>query len=343
LRVVEKIEENQIRHIPRILYHWRAIKGSVAFGSEEKPYAHERAREAIRAHLERTGKKATISRAFNNYHRVRYDLPETTPKASLIILADENVETARQAIKNYTENTDYCDYEIVLVGSGKFKSVLENHSFAPQTKYVSRENRSETARYNYAAAQTNGEILCFVDPNLRPHSKDWLKELVSFAAQKEIGAVGAKILSADEKVLHGGLIIGTSETVSVANYKTPREADGYLYRAQLINNYSAVSISCLAARREVFMENKGFDADNFPDVLFDADFCLCLREKKYRIVFAPYAELSQINSNILLNCQKKASEKENEIFRRKWRNIIGKDPFYNPNLSNENGSFSIKG
>jgi glycosyltransferase involved in cell wall biosynthesis len=273
---------------------------------------------------------------------VRYDLPEITPKTSLIILADEDIETARQAIKNYIENTDYLDYEIVLVGSEKFKSVLENQFFEPKTKFVACENRSEAARYNFGAAQASGEILCFVDPNLRPCSKDWLKELVSFAAHKEIGAVGAKILSADEMVLHGGLIIGTSETVSVANYKLPRQADGHLFRARFVNNYSAVSISCLAVRSDIFLENKGFDAGKFPDKFFDADLCLRLREKKHRIVFTPYAELTQINANKLLNEQKKASEKETEIFKRKWRNIIGEDPFYNPNFSDKNGSFSIK-
>ncbi|HEY0657053.1 MAG TPA: glycosyltransferase, partial [Pyrinomonadaceae bacterium] len=216
LRVIEEINETQIRHIRRVLYHWRAIKGSVALASEEKPYAHERARESIRAHLERTGKKAIVSQSINEFHRVKYDLPENLPKTSLIISANEDFNAARRTIKNFTENTDYQNFEIVLIGSERLKNALDNESFTTETKIIVCEARDEAARLNFAAAQTSGEILCFVGANLKPLSADWLKELISFACQKEIGAVGAKLLSADEKILRGGLIIGTSETVSVA-------------------------------------------------------------------------------------------------------------------------------
>ena len=47
LRVIERIPEDHIRHIPRILYHWRAIRTSAADSSAAKPYAYQRAREAL--------------------------------------------------------------------------------------------------------------------------------------------------------------------------------------------------------------------------------------------------------------------------------------------------------
>ncbi|MCV5197854.1 glycosyltransferase family 2 protein, partial [Escherichia coli] len=40
LRFIERIDERKIRHIPRVLYHWRVIPGSVAMAAGEKPYAH---------------------------------------------------------------------------------------------------------------------------------------------------------------------------------------------------------------------------------------------------------------------------------------------------------------
>src|SRR5215213_2402536 len=71
LRIVEQIGDHQIRHIPRVLYYWRAIAGSVALSSDEKPYAHERARAAIREHFERTGKAARVTRGLSQFHRVQ--------------------------------------------------------------------------------------------------------------------------------------------------------------------------------------------------------------------------------------------------------------------------------
>lgn len=335
LRVIERISENHIRHIPKILYHWRAIRGSVALSGDEKSYAHERAREAVGQHLKRTGKQATVEPTVYNLHRVRYKLPATLPKVSLIFAAGENF--TETAIENFTGQTDYANLEIILVktalDSGRVK--LSN------VKVIICDSDSEAEKNNFAAAQTDGEILCFADANLKPSAKDWLKELASFALQTEIGAVGAKILDADEMVLHGGLIIGTDGEVGIAHRGFSRESSGYFLRAQLINNFSAVSVSCLMTRREVFQSIGGFDAENFPCKLFDVDFCLKLGEKNQRVVFTPYAELMKIDITKQLNLEKNPTAAETNLFVERWREVIKRDSFYNPNLSRNDASFSI--
>jgi GT2 family glycosyltransferase len=184
--------------------------------------------------------------------------------------------------------------------------------------------------------------LCFADLNLKPLSADWLSELAGFAMQKEIGAVGAKILYADETIAHGGLIIGINGAVGVAHHRFLRDENGNFGRARLVNNFSAVSVSCLATRREVYESIGGFDAANLPNRFYEADFCLKLREKNYRIVFTPYAELIQTNKNRRLNLQKNPTAEERNYFTEKWRDIVGNDPFYNPNLSYESEDFSIE-
>lgn len=343
LRVIEEIPENHIRHIPQILYHWRAIKGSVALDSEEKPYAHERARVALRAHFERIGKKVEVSQTIYNLHRIRYDLPVNLPKVSLVLLIDEDINTAKKAVETFTKETDYQNFEIVFVSTAKTTAFEISNSglLLPEIKFIACENESEAGKFNLAAAQTDGEILCFVDANLKPQSKDWLKEMTSFALQKEIGAVGAKILYANNTILHGGLIVGAGDLIGVAHQHLSREESGYFVRAQVVNNFSAVSVSCFVARREVFQTVGGFDAENYPNKLFDADFCLRLREKNYRIVFTPYAELVQIDEKKRLNLQQNSTAGESNYFAQKWKKFIGRDPFYNPNLSKRNASFSI--
>jgi glycosyltransferase involved in cell wall biosynthesis len=44
LRCAERLRPDQIRHIPRVLYHWRMAEGSVAAAAEAKSYAPEAAR-----------------------------------------------------------------------------------------------------------------------------------------------------------------------------------------------------------------------------------------------------------------------------------------------------------
>jgi GT2 family glycosyltransferase len=93
---------------------------------------------------------------------------------------------------------------------------------------------------------------------------------------------------------------------------------------------------------EIFKSFGGFDTKNFPERLFDADFCLRLREKNYRIVFTPYAELMKIDEKRRLNLEKNPTAEKKSFFMKRWREVVERDPFYNPNLSKKKASFSIE-
>lgn len=110
-----------------------------------------------------------------------------------------------------------------------------------------------------------------------------------------------------------------------------------MVRNRLVGNYSAVSVLCMAVRRNLFNEFEGFDSGNLPNSFFDADLCLRLGEKGFRIVFTPYAELAQ--NSVEKRSNPTASERE--YFHKRWHGIIAHDPFYNPNLSKKDPSFSI--
>jgi glycosyltransferase involved in cell wall biosynthesis len=314
LRFTERISANQIRHIPKILYHWRAIEGSVALSGDEKPYAHERARDAIRAHLERAGKKAKVSRTFHNLHRVSYDLPDDLPRASLITTRDAN------NLQRISSKTDYGNLELL-------SETISGESIA--------------ADFNQLTKKSSGEILVFLDGDFEPQNFGWLRELAGFAMQKEIGAVGAKIFGPDEKIRHAGIVLGVNNLIGFAHRGLPKDEAGYFQRAQIINNFSAVS-GVVAMRREVFELLEGFDAENFPNGLFDVDFCLRLRrEKNLRVAFTPYVELLQTSDSSTESVLNRKETLETENFRTRWKDLIENDPFYNPNLSRENERFEI--
>ncbi|HLM59699.1 MAG TPA: hypothetical protein VK308_02735, partial [Pyrinomonadaceae bacterium] len=62
----------------------------------------------------------------------------------------------------------------------------------------------------------------------------------------------------------------------------------------------------------------------------------------YRIVFTPYAELMKIDEKRRLNLEKNPTAGEKDFFIKRWCEIVERDPFYNPNLSKKNASFSIE-
>ena len=67
---------------------------------------------------------------------------------------------------------------------------------------------------------------------------------------------------------------------------------GYLFRAATVQDFSAVTGACLLVRASVWDEVKGLD-EKFAVAFNDVDFCLRVRDKGYRIVWTPYAQLTQ--------------------------------------------------
>ncbi|NNE66516.1 MAG: glycosyltransferase [Pyrinomonadaceae bacterium] len=347
LRVIEEIDDFQIRHIPKVLYHWRVIETSVAASGDAKPYAHQAARDAIGAHLERTGKSAKVSETVHRLHRVRYDIPEPAPKVSIVVRANLEPQENEEYLKSLISNTQYIPKEVIVVGkgTGPGKSDATEAYFRSKmgwdcdVSFVKASDQRSAQIYNIGSENASGEIVCFLNAGLRPIGIDWLAELVSFAIQQEVGAVAGKSVLTDGTIADGGLLIGVGGTVSVSHRGWPDMADGNITRLKLIGNYSAVSVSGMAVRKKLFDKVGGFDSKHFPNDYFDADFCLRLREKGYRIVWTPHAEL--------LRTQTKEARPQNEqsqealFFEKKWRSVVDRDPFYNPNLRKDKGDFRI--
>jgi GT2 family glycosyltransferase len=314
LRAVEQISEKQIRHIPRVLYHWRAISGSVALDPEEKPYAHDRAKKALSEHFARKGISTTVTKGYSVLHRVSYDLPAEI-KISLLFGGD------KKAAEAILKNAGHKNVELVTVDAGP---------------------GSLAERLNGAAKKAGGEVLLFLKGGSRSVSENWLREMAGFALQKEIGAAGAKLLYNNGLIHHGGIILGINGIVGFAHRGLPRWFSDNFLRAQVANNFSAVSSACMATHREVFEELGGFDEENFANGLFDVDYCLRLREKGYRITWTPYAELILNDKTATENVIENKASKEVKAFRKKWGHLLGADPYYNYNLSLQSEDFAIR-
>jgi hypothetical protein len=61
LRITEVVPRHQVVHVPRVLYHWRAVSGSTAAGNRQKPGACESGRRAVADALERRGMKGEVA------------------------------------------------------------------------------------------------------------------------------------------------------------------------------------------------------------------------------------------------------------------------------------------
>jgi GT2 family glycosyltransferase len=350
LRTIARIPAGHIRHIPRILYHWLAIPGSVRHSSSEKEYAHEAARRAIRSDLEGRGIQAEVLPGYRRFHRVVYPVPDPAPLVSLIVGTRDGLALLRQTVDGILNGTDYQPVEVVIV---------DNQSAEPETLEYFREiegdPRVKIVRYdapfnfsainNLGVASSSGTLVGLVNNDIKVIDAGWLREMVSHALRPEIGVVGAKLYYANDTIQHAGLVLGIGGTAGHIFRKFPRESPGYFYHAQLIGNYSAMTAACMLMRRELFERAGGLDDANLPVAFNDVDLCLRIRELGYRNLWTPYAELYHLESATRGSDRTAETlprfQREQQWFRERWGEILGSDPYYSPNLTLEHENSAL--
>jgi GT2 family glycosyltransferase len=350
LRFIEQIPTANIRHIPRVLYHWRAVSGSTASASAQKAYPHDAAREALRTHFARTNIAATVTDGYRFYHRVIYPLPKPEPLVSLIVGTRDRVELLHQLVDGLLNQTDYESLEIIIVDNQSSEkatlSYFEEVGKDPRVRILPYD-----APFNFSAINNmgvraaKGEVVGLLNNDLKVISPGWLKEMVSHALRPEIGAVGARLLYANDKIQHAGVVLGVGGVAGHAYKHLSKDAQGYVDRMHVIQNFSAVTGACLVMRREVYEKAHGLDETNLPVAFNDVDFCIRIKELGYRILWTPYAELYHLESvsrgsdELPHNIRRFHSEVN--YMRYVWKDVLYCDPCYNPNLTLEREDFSL--
>lgn len=355
LRCVAELADpaRQVVHIPRVLYHWRSSEGSTALAGSEKRYAAQAGLKAVNDYLQTRGADAVAEAGrFPNTFRVRYALPEPEPLVSLLVPTRNGVEILRPCVDAILERTAYRHLELLI---------LDNQSDCPETlAYMEEVSRRDERvrvirwdyRFNYSAInnfgveQARGSIVGLINNDIEPINSDWLSEMVSQVARPAVGCVGAKLYYPNNKLQHGGVILGIGGVAGHSHKFADRDAPGYFYRLMLTQNLSAVTGACLLVRKEVFEEVGGLDEEHLKIAFNDVDLCLKVREAGYRNVWTPHAEAYHHES--ISRGKEDTPEKQarfaSEVayMKERWRSQLENDPAYNPNLTRAFEDFSLR-
>ena len=349
LRYIEEINENQIYHIPHVLYHWRMHEQSTAQSADAKPYARLAGKNALNQHLQRSGVDATTSLTEYGY-RVRYSLPAVPPLVSLIIPTRNGLALVRQCVQSILEYTEYTNYEIIIVDNGS-----DDPKALQYFKYLSTNPRIRILRndgpFNYselnntAVKQAKGELIGLINNDIEVISPDWLSEMVSQALRPGIGAVGAKLWYPDDTLQHGGVVLGIGGVAAHVFKRIPKNSASYFSRSEIIQSYSAVTAACLVVQKNVYEKVGGLNEVDLKIAFNDVDFCLRITEAGYRNVWTPFAELyhHESASRGLENTPEKQTRFEQEVvyMKERWNNALLNDPAYSQNLTLEHEDFSL--
>ncbi len=342
LRVIERIKANEIYHIPKVLYHQRE--------SSLNPTAATVACQVLQAHFQRVQQSVQVREAMGGHTRVLYPLPDPPPLVSLIIPTRDKLDLLRGTVEGVLTQTDYQPLEIIILDNGSVEpatlSYLKQLETDPRVTVLRLKMPFNYSQLNnIGVSHAAGEVIGLLNNDLEVIHSDWLTEMVSHALRPEIGAVGAKLYYANDTIQHAGVIVGLGGMAGHGFKYLAREAPGYHFRPCLIQNYSAVTAACLVMRRRVFQEVGGLEEKHLKVAFNDVDLCLRLRERGYRIVWTPYAELYHLESASrgVDNTVKKYFRLRHELnyMRKRWGKVLAGDPYYSPNLTMEYEDFSL--
>lgn len=340
-----------IVHIPRILYHWRVHNASTADNPASKLYAYEAGKKAIEDNLARSGEKGSVSmRSDYGFYNVDYALTDQ-PLVSILIPNKDHIDILKQCIRSLKEKATYTNYEII---------VIENNSTEPatfeyydklkkdgiQVLYYPEFGFNYSAINNWGVKNCKGEYLLFLNNDIEVITPDFIEKMLSNCERPGIGAVGAKLYYPDNTIQHAGIIIGIGGIAGHAFLNLPRARSGYLHKASLQMNVSAVTAACMMVSRKIFDLVGGFE-ETLSVAFNDVDLCLRIQKAGYHNVYNPHVEMyhHESKSRGTEDSEAKARRFQTEIefMRTNWIQLLKSgDSCYNPNLTLASWNYGLR-
>ena len=195
--------------------------------------------------------------------------------------------------------------------------------------------RSAGEPFNYAAKMNRlwrvapSEYLVLMNDDLIPQRRDWLRALMTFAMDPEVGGVGARLLYPDGKIQHAGVaggVMGSCTHVFTGQQASLPTYGGW---AEVHREWSMVTGAIFATRKTVLERMNGYD-ERFTLEFNDIDLCLRMRQLGLRIVYTPFAELTHFES--ASRGSRRNSPLEIANFLERWRGFLTDDPAYHPDM-----------
>lgn len=342
LRIIEHINPDQIHHIPKVLYHWRATSQSAAENIHVKPYAIDAGERAINEHLARRGIKGHVTyKPEYTAYEIEYALPEPRPLVELILMGEPD-EINSKGVQELLNNTRYEPLKITLGLLGQIEDpVLAGLNDDPRVSIQIMDGvKAPLLALNELVSASDADFIGILDRDLGGFSAGWLEKLMGQAIQDGIGAVGPKLLDKSGGVYSNGIILGAGELASHLFRGKDKDYLGYFGWGQLQRGYSAISGKCAVFERGKFLAIAGIDTQYQTEDYAWIDFCLRLRQHGLRNIICPSVRLS-VQMEQVERPKPELIQADKSKLLNKWRDIIINDPAFNPNLEIRNGKIGI--
>lgn len=291
------------------------------------------------AHVEASG-ASVVAGPFGSL-QVRWPLPATPPLVSLIVPTRDKVDVLRPCIESVLKLTAYRNFEVLIVDNNSVEEetshFLAEISTDPRVRVL-----ADTRPYNYSALnnaavlEARGEFLCLLNNDTEVIAADWLTDMMRYAVQRHVGAVGAKLLYPTGQIQHAGVVVGMGEAAGHAHRYLEEGECGYFAQAHIAREVTAVTAACLLLEKRKFVSVGGLDEDHLAIAFNDVDLCLKLQQAGFSNIYEPAAVLYHHESisrgNDLAKPNRDRYFAELAVLQKRWGTKHFRDPLHHPML-----------
>lgn len=287
----------------------------------------------VQHHLNRRGIPAT-ARLVEDVVRIDWS-PELMPHVTVIIPTRHNRSMLAICLPSLAA-TNYPSFDVLIVDNGGQSAAndqwYEQHRSGLDLEVIwwTEQPFNYSAVNNAGAKSARGEVLVFLNDDTELLDSSWMRELVGWAIQPEIGVAGLQLVGPEGKIQHDGVILGLGGFADHIFEGTAPHQDSIFGRNDWYRNCLAVTGACLAIRRELYFEIGGMD-ERF--ILCGSDVALGLDAvlRGFRNVCSPFGTVRHLES-----ATRGSNVPRWDFFISYWRYnawLFGGDPYFSPNLS----------
>src|SRR5450759_309898 len=192
---------------------------------------------------------------------------------SVIIPVYNSITTLPACLKALAHQTLLPD-EVIVVDDGSSDGTVDSAQQAG-VKVILQMHQGPAAARNLGAQQANGDVILFTDSDCEPDA-EWVARMTAPFCDPQV--MGAK---------------GTYRTrqVGLVPRFVQQEYESKYYRMAKQPSIDFIDTYSAAYRREVFLQNEGFDPAFPVPSVEDQEFSFRLARKGYRLVFAAQASV----------------------------------------------------
>jgi len=333
---------DRIRHIPRILYHWRAIPGSIAAGALEKSGVPELQARAVTEHLRRIGAEAVAVPHPRIPHRAQLAAAdaggERPGSVDAVIAWSGEPAPLLRLLDSIRAQGPAALGRLIVVAEGELPAGAGE---AAELVRDPGPGFSRGRAANLGAAAATAEHLLFCSPAIELVEPNSIEALLLHARLPGVAAAGALLVRPDGRADAAGFAVGLEAPAMPMLGGLDADADGYYGALVCAREVSALSADCLLVERVAFEAAGGF-CEWYSTEYDDYDLCQRLQQRGSRVVYTPRPRV--VTHQLPSHRRGRVDVIDRALFVDSWYECLERgDPYYNPSFARERADYEPGG